>query len=70
MSNGSGDVRHISESLHSVLEQHSLSAQSIKPSVCWREEVVVSGQQNERRRTKFSGLKGWDTESKMRNKSG
>ena len=32
MSSGSGEVRHMSESRHSGLEQHSLSAQSIKPS--------------------------------------
>ena len=33
MSSGSGDVRHMSDSRHSGLEQHSLSAQSINPSV-------------------------------------
>lgn len=33
MSSGSGEVRHMSESLHSSREQHSLSAQSMRPSV-------------------------------------
>ena len=35
MSNGSGDVKHISESRQASLLQHSLSAQSTKPSVIY-----------------------------------